>query len=55
MNKDEVILKIADRAATLIFHEIDYYMEKLGFEETDDEWMDEINEVFFKVVKELGR
>ncbi len=55
MNKDEVILKIADRAATLIFHEIDYYMEELGFEETDDEWMNEVNEVFLKVIKELGR
>ena len=55
MKKDKIVEKIADRAATLIFHEIDHYMEELGFEETNDEWMNEVNEVFLKVIKELGR
>ncbi len=55
MKKDRIVEKIADRAATLIFHEIDYYMEELGFEETNDEWMNEVNDVFLKVIKVFGR
>jgi len=56
MNEEEVIDRICDRVIGTIYNELEYYMfEELGYEETDDKYIEDVDKLIKKIIKELNK
>ena len=55
MTKQEVIWKVCDRIVNTLYNELDYYMfEELGYEETDDKYVEDADKLIIEIIKELN-
>jgi hypothetical protein len=54
--EEEVIDRICDRVIGTIYNELEYYMfEELGYEETDDKYIEDVDKLIKKIIKELNK
>ncbi len=56
MTEKEVIDSICDTLVNKLYNELDYYMfEHLGYTETNDEYVEKVDELIMKVINELTK
>ena len=54
MTEQEVIYKVCDRMINTMYNELDYYMfEELGYTETDDKYVEDVDKLITKIINTL--
>jgi len=47
---------VCDRIVNTLYNELDYYMfEELGYEETDDKYVEDADKLIVEIIKELNK
>ena len=56
MTEEEVIDLVCDSVVEKIYNELDYYMfDYLEYTETNDEYIEKVEELIIRIIKELNK